>query len=96
MEVLTIQKGNIYISSAQYETYFGGVEAVVLLKRENVFLLMPVQNASGGLLLKIRNADGDRVVHAAEFFMLNDVECQEPRSVDASWNTDLAALILNI
>ncbi len=96
MEILTIQKGNIYLSSAQYETYFAGVEAVVLLKRDDVILLMPVQNASGGLLLKIRNANGDRVVHAAEFFMFNEVECQDLRTIDAYWNTDMAALILNI
>lgn len=96
MESLTIRNDNIYINSSQYEKYFGDVDAVVLLKREENVLLMPVQDSSGGLLLKIRNANGDRVVHASEFFLRIKVDCRDERTVDAYWNTDLAALILNI
>lgn len=92
MEKLTIKKGNIYLSAKLYETYFSTVEAVVLLKKDEDVLLMPVQNASGGLLLKIINAKGDRVVHASEFFMFNNIECRDEQAVDAFWNSDMAAL----
>lgn len=72
------------------------VEAVVLLRREEDVLIMPVQNASGGLLLKIINAKGDRVVHASEFFMFNNIECQDEKTVTAHWNSDMAALTLSV
>ena len=92
MEKLIIRNGNIYIDAEQYQTYFSSVEAVVLLKKEEGILMMPVQNASGGLLLKIINAKGDRVVHASEFFMFNNIECRDEQAVDAFWNSDMAAL----
>ena len=92
MEKLTIKNGNIYISAKLYETYFSAVEAVVLLKKKEDIFLMPVQNASGGLLIKIINAKGDRVVHASEFFMFNNIERQDEQVVDASWNSEMAAL----
>ncbi len=96
MEQLTIKNGNIYLNSSIYETYFSSVKAVVLLKREEGVLLMPVQNASGGLLLKIINAKGDRIVHASEFFMFNDIESQNEQTIDAHWKSDMAALLLKI
>ena len=96
MEQLTIQAGNIYLDSDQYDKYFSAVQAVVLLKQEVGVLLMPVQHASGGLLLKIRNAAGDRIVHASEFFTSNNIECESKQVIEAYWNSDMAALMLNI
>ena len=49
--------------------HFAGLEGVILLRRDNDILILPVRNnAAGGYLLKLRNSAGDRVVNAADFF----------------------------
>lgn len=63
-----IARGSIYLDRDLCELYFPGIEAVALLLREGCVYLMPLRGtAVGGLLLKHRNAHGDRVVHATEF-----------------------------
>ena len=57
-----------------------------------IFLLMPVQQAGGGLLFKIKNAKGDRIVHAIEFFQQHGIEVEEEKVLEVEWSTELAAL----
>jgi hypothetical protein len=48
------------------------------------------------LLLKQRNARGDRVIHAQEFFRSRNLPEQiESRSVPARWSAEAAALIVS-
>ena len=93
---VTIGRGNIYIPVATYEAYLKKIEAVALLPHENGILIFPlIQDSAGGLLLKIRNLNGDRLVHAQEFFRNNGyVEDFEERSADVRWLTDRAALLV--
>lgn len=64
-----IARGNIYIPFETYETYLKNIEAVALLPHEKGILLFPlIQQSAGGLILKVKNLKGDRVVHAQEFF----------------------------
>ena len=96
MKKLLLKNGNLYLDSSLYETYFSSIESVVLLKRDSLFLLMPVQRAGGGLLLKIKNAKGDRIVHAIEFFQQHGVATEEERVLDVEWSAELAALTFSI
>lgn len=98
MNQLRLKNGNIYLDRALYETYFSAIHSVVLLKQASLIQMLPVQQAGGGLLMKIKNAKGDRVVHATEFFQQHGIEIKMDKEflLDAQWNTDMAALTFSI
>jgi hypothetical protein len=91
-----IARGNFYLSRETCETYLPGVESVALLARDDAVLIVPLtQQSAGGLLLKQRNARGDRVIHAQEFFRNKELpEPGELKAVPAYWSRDSAALVI--
>lgn len=66
------------------------------MPHEDGILVFPlIQDSAGGLMLKIRNAQGDRIIHAQEFFRNHDyVEQFEERHCDVRWLSDRAALLV--
>jgi hypothetical protein len=93
---ISIARGNFYLSRETCETYLPGVESVALLARDDEVLIVPLsQESAGGLLLKQRNARGDRVIHAQEFFRNKSLpEPGELTAVPAYWSRDSAALVI--
>ncbi len=93
---VNIARGNIYFPHETFETYLKGIEAVALLPHEDGILVFPlIQESAGGLLLKMRNSQGDRIVHAQEFFRNNNyVEEFHERQCDVRWLSDRAALLI--
>lgn len=64
-----LRQRRLYMARAVYETHFVGGASVILLRQDNDLLVLPVRHAaSGGYVLKIRNATGDRVVDSGDFF----------------------------
>lgn len=96
MKQMLLKNGNLYLDSELYETYFSTINSVVLIKKGDTFLLMPVQQAGGGLLFKIKNTKGDRIVHAIEFFQQNGIEAEEEKVLDVEWSAELAALTFTV
>ncbi|MBL4762751.1 MAG: hypothetical protein JKY93_08635 [Gammaproteobacteria bacterium] len=98
MNQLLLKNGNIYLDSELYETYFSAINSVVLIKKESLIQMLPVQQAGGGLLLKIKNAKGDRIVHATEFFQQHGLEIEMDKEIllDAKWNAEMAALTFSM
>lgn len=96
MQQIILKNGNLYLNSELYDTYFDTINAVALLKQESIFLIMPVQQAGGGLLLKIKNAKGDRIVHAIEFFQQYITVTDDAISLDVEWSSELCALTFSI
>ncbi len=92
MQQITLKNGNLYLDSELYDTYFNTINAVALLKQESTFLIMPVQQAGGGLLLKIKNAKGDRIIHAIEFFQQYLPITNEAIPLQVEWSSELCAL----
>lgn len=92
-----IARGNIYIPHETYETYLKHIEAVALLPHEKGFLIFPlIQQSAGGLLLKIKNLQGDRVIHAQEFFRTNDyAETFEETICETVWESERHAILIN-
>jgi hypothetical protein len=91
--MVTVKRGSLYLDRALYDRYFPGLEAVVLLRRDNGLLILPVRHAaSGGYLLKLRNGAGDRVVSAPDFFREHGVEDGVEREIPVVWNTEQAGL----
>ena len=89
--------GNLQLSREAVERYLPGIESVALLRRNEQVLIVPLTRESGGgLLLKVRNARGDRVIHAQEF--MRNHGCAEDfvaRRVAMHWDVAAAALVLS-
>jgi hypothetical protein len=90
---VTVKRGSLYLARDVYDRYFAGLEAVILLRRGDDLLILPVRHAaSGGYLLKLRNGAGDRVVSAPDFFreqgLAEDAELRLP----VAWSAEKAAL----
>ena len=94
---ISVARGNFYLSREICDTYLPGVESVALLARDDGVLIVPlIQQSAGGLLLKQRNARGDRVIHAQEFFRNKGLpEAFELRTVPVYWSRDSAALLVS-
>jgi hypothetical protein len=91
--MVTIKRGSLYLDRALYDRYFPALEAVVLLRRDNGLLILPVRHAaSGGYLLKLRNGAGDRVVSAPDFFREHGVEDGIEFEIPVVWSTEQAGL----
>ena len=93
---VTLCRGNIYLSRQVCDTYLPDAESVALVLRDDQVLIMPlIRQSGGGMLLKIRNSQGDRVIHAQEFFrdkgLLEDFE---QRLLSVRWRSDMAALLI--
>lgn len=91
---IRLSRGSLHFDAAIYERYFSGLESVILLRRENRLVIMPVRHAmAGGYLLKLKNSAGDRVVHASDFFQSNGIGPEVERAFEAFWSADLAGLV---
>jgi hypothetical protein len=89
-----LRRGSLYLARELYQRHFAGLDGVVLLRRDDDLLVLPVRHsAAGGYLLKIRNSAGDRVVHAADFFRAHGVADADHLTLPAAWEPDRAALV---
>jgi hypothetical protein len=93
---VTVSKGNLYLSREVCDSHLRGIEAVALLERDGQVMIVPLlPESGGGLLLKIRNAHGDRVIHAQEFFREKGyLEDFEERRFAMRWSAEAAALVI--
>jgi len=91
-----ILRGSIYIDRELYEQYMPDVSCVATVARDGRVYILPLRGPSpGGSLLKIRNARGDRVVHADEFLHTVGVSVEAPeRRVPVRWIPEMAGLLL--
>lgn len=90
---LSIRNGSIYLSSVVYDTYFRGLDAVIVIVRDEELHILPVQQmTAGGYILKIRNANGDRVVAAPDVFTEHNLMSWQTEDVEAKWCADRGAL----
>lgn len=69
-----VRNGRLYLTAAAHVSRLGGCAAVALLAHEGEWMLMPLRSGAGGLQVKQRNARGDRVVEAQEFFRSQGLE----------------------
>jgi hypothetical protein len=91
---VTMRRGSLYIRRAVCERYFAGLEAVMLLRRGDDLLILPVRHAAaGGFLLKFMNLAGDRVVNAPDFFRAQGIEDHVCRDLSVTWVSRDAALV---
>ena len=93
---IAIARGNLYIPYETCEKYLKNIEAIALLPHENGILLIPlILDSAGGLLLKVKNLQGDRIIHAQEFFRNNGyLEEFQEKFYEVEWNSERAALLI--
>jgi hypothetical protein len=90
---IILKRGGLYLSREVYDLYFSGLEAIILLRREDDLLILPVRHAAaGGYLLKRRNGDGDRVVTAPDFFRAQGIDDDYERGATVEWTSESAGL----
>ncbi len=91
---ISLRRGSLYLSAALYKCYFDGLESVILMRREDDLVIMPVRHtAAGGYLLKQKNTAGDRVINATDFFLTNGIHETSEADLDVLWSKELAGLI---
>ena len=90
---VTVRRGNVYLSKETYECYFAGLDGAILQRRGDDLLVLPVRHApSGGYLLNRRNAAGDRVVSAVDFFRLHQIDEDFELHPETQWDPAAAGL----
>jgi hypothetical protein len=73
-----VRGGRLHIPSAIYDRLLAPCPAVALLVQDGQWWLLPLHSGAGGLQVKLRNAAGDRVVEAQEFFRQQGLEDEAP------------------
>lgn len=90
---LSVRHGSVYLSAEVVNVYFANIDAVIVLIRDDVLMVMPVHQATaGGCLLKLRNAAGDRVAGARDVFQDQGRLDLVAESLPARWVTEKGAL----
>ena len=93
MHTVKIYNGKLYLSRLVYETYFKNIHSVVFLNRERNIYLLPVHQAgASGLLLKIINARGDRVINAMEQLRAAGIDKTIKKTAPVKWDAGIAGL----
>jgi hydrogenase maturation protease len=92
-----ISSGNLFFDRALYQRHLQGTASIALVREAQQVMIFPLHAVEhGGLLLKQRNADGDRIVHAQAFFRDNDLQDSAAQPLDAVWDAQKSALVMNI
>ena len=90
-----IGDNNIYLSTQIHQTFFLNLETVILLKEVESIVIMPIQGSLyGGLMLKIINSKGDRVINAHDFFEHNQFSHLNGE-YSVSWDKDKMGLLIH-
>ncbi len=87
-----VRRGSLHLDAALYAKVFDGREGAVVLPEDGELRVMPVESVAGGVLVKLRNARGDRVLdgsdalRAAGWDDWGEYECR------CSWDPAVGAL----
>lgn len=92
---IELVEGSIRLSKAVYDRYFDGKEGVLLIVEEGRLCLMPIDHLDGGLLVKQRNLQGDRVIPGEEV-LRNHGFGGFVGTVTVAWDSSMGGLCLNL
>jgi hypothetical protein len=86
-----IFRDHLYIGAAAFDAHLRNIRSVALLRQKNDLLILPIASAeAGGFFVKQVNANGDRAIHAADFFRLNGIDEMSEHHVEAVWSSSFA------
>ncbi|PHQ93551.1 MAG: hypothetical protein COB40_13985 [Marinosulfonomonas sp.] len=94
---IAVREGAIYLPAEIVDTYFRGIDAVIILLQEGELMILPVHQATaGGCLLKIKNAAGDRVAQARDVFQDQDMLDFTVENLRVAWVSERGALCADL
>jgi hypothetical protein len=86
---LRLHRDHLYIEAAVFDAHMPHVCSVALVREADNLMILPIVTAeAGGFLVKQVNARGDRAIHAADFFRLNNIDEAQDINVEA-WPHEL-------
>lgn len=92
---LRLHRDHLYIEAVVFEAHMPQVRSVALVREADDLLILPIVTAeAGGFLVKQVNARGDRAIHAADFFRLNDIDETQNIDVEAWPRKSIAGFII--
>jgi hypothetical protein len=91
-----IGDGRVVLSRETCELYLGGATTAALVERDGQSYLVPLGGpTAGGMLLKQRNAQGDRVLLATDFLTERGLgRFTAERAFDVRWVAEAGALLI--
>ncbi len=94
--VVLIGDGRVVVPRATYELYLSGMDSAALLERDGEIYLLPLGGPiAGGMLLKQRNLDGDRVLLATDFLAERGLgRFTAEREFRVRWVAEAGALLI--
>lgn len=94
--VVRIGDGRIVLPRATYEVYMAGASSAALIERDGQACLLPLSGpVAGGLLLKQRNLEGDRVLLGEDFLAARGLgRFSAEREFAVRWLADAGALLI--
>ena len=94
--VVRIGDGRIVLPRATYELYLAGAGSAALIERDGQAYVLPLSGpVAGGLLLKQRNAAGDRVMLATDFLDARGLgRFSAEREFQVRWVAEAGALLI--
>lgn len=96
MHAVSVGDGRIVVPQATYDRYLRDIHNAALVEREGQVYLMPLLGpAAGGMLLKQRNPQGDRVLQAMDFLAARGRgQFSAERQFNVRWDADVCALLI--
>lgn len=91
---LAVKRGAIHLSQEVYTRYFDARSGAVLFARGEELCVMPVEEIAGGLLVKQKNAKGDRSIDAAELIRARGWDDLGEHTLTGRWDSELGALAI--
>lgn len=90
-----LHQGSVRLTRQVYERFFEGRPGALLMVRDERLCIVPVDELAGGLLVKQRNAQGDRVIPGAELLRAHAADTFEG-DVPVTWDAELGALCIDL
>ena len=92
--IVLIGDGRVVLPRATYELYMAGATSAALVERDGHAYLVPLSGpVAGGMLLKQRNREGDRVLLATDFLAARGHgRFSAERAFPVRWVADAGAL----
>ncbi len=93
---VSIGDGRVLLRHATYALYLAGAGSAALVERDAGVYLVPLNGpVAGGMLLKQRNLEGDRVLLATDFLAARGLgRFSAEREFSVRWVADAGALLI--
>lgn len=93
---LTVKRGSLLVPREVYQRYFERFEGAVLIGKDDRLCVLPVESTTGGVMVKQRNAQGDRAIDLTEFLRNHGWDDAAEYACNAAWDAELGALSLDM